>query len=69
MARETTPTPADTPPSEAPMPQDPPRTPALPEDPQVTDPTPDLGPCENPAPADLPEDSEIDPFDNGNFPV
>lgn len=69
MARKTTPTPSDTPPTEAPMPQDPAATPAPSEDPQVTDPMQDPAPCEAPQPVGVPEDPEPDPFDEGNFPV
>jgi len=69
MARETTPQPSDKPPAEAPMPQDPQSDPASPEDPQVTDPSPEPPPSEYPGPSGLPEDPELNPFDEGNYPV
>lgn len=60
MGRET----PQKPPAEAPMPTDPMPSPASPEDPQVTDPSPDPAPAEYPGPSGLPEEPEVNPFND-----
>lgn len=69
MAASDTPKSPDETPQEAPMPVDPPARPSPTEAPQSSDPVPEPAPPEMPDGQIPDEDTEFDPFDEGNFPV
>ncbi len=69
MSASAHPDPPGGPPQEVPMPIDPKQTPSDPESPQPVDPAFEPMTPEVPQPTAPPEDPELDPFDEGNFPV
>jgi hypothetical protein len=54
---------------EGPVPRDPENEAPLPEAPQPVDPVADPAIRERPQPDDAPEDPQLDPFEEGNFPI